>query len=259
MHKPMMFLVAIVGVVLLATNAAIAATVVEDDFPGTTLDTGKWTVISGAPVVANSYLSLAGGDNVRNNVPFQYGTVTIKIRNFYDSRASGDYSRYTMGYWGLMLPDQTRFILLRNDTQAWLRLDVYYGYLQHAYPLDYYTNDGQTHDLDCVFTWDENGINVDIDDLNNGPGVDANGYWATGAGSELDAPMMVFLTGNTMLNGTLDFDYIKVFQPEPTCGGWGYWSADLNQDCYVNWEDFSVFASQWLYCSEASDPNCTQP
>jgi len=33
--------------------------------------------------------------------------------------------------------------------------------------------------------------------------------------------------------------------------------ADLNGDCYVNWQDFTLFASQWLFCNDPEDPNCT--
>jgi len=32
--------------------------------------------------------------------------------------------------------------------------------------------------------------------------------------------------------------------------------ADLNQDCYVNWADFTLFADQWLACNDPQDPNC---
>lgn len=32
--------------------------------------------------------------------------------------------------------------------------------------------------------------------------------------------------------------------------------ADLNGDCYVNWADFAIFMSQWLECSNPSDPAC---
>lgn len=42
------------------------------------------------------------------------------------------------------------------------------------------------------------------------------------------------------------------------CGAWGYHRADLNQDCYVNLIDFSLFASDWLECSVPFETNCTQ-
>ena len=32
--------------------------------------------------------------------------------------------------------------------------------------------------------------------------------------------------------------------------------ADLNGDCYVNWADIAIFASQWLECRNPSDPAC---
>jgi len=33
--------------------------------------------------------------------------------------------------------------------------------------------------------------------------------------------------------------------------------ADLNEDCYVNWGDFSIFADEWLLCNDPQDPNCS--
>jgi len=32
--------------------------------------------------------------------------------------------------------------------------------------------------------------------------------------------------------------------------------ADLNGDCYVNWADFGLFASEWLQCTNPLDPDC---
>lgn len=33
-------------------------------------------------------------------------------------------------------------------------------------------------------------------------------------------------------------------------------AADLNQDCYVEWADFGIFASQWQMCNDPQDPSC---
>ncbi|MCD4832111.1 MAG: hypothetical protein K8R02_09980 [Anaerohalosphaeraceae bacterium] len=40
------------------------------------------------------------------------------------------------------------------------------------------------------------------------------------------------------------------------CGQWGYAEMDLNEDCYVNMEDFAVFCDQWMLCSNPLDANC---
>ena len=32
--------------------------------------------------------------------------------------------------------------------------------------------------------------------------------------------------------------------------------TDLNQDCYVNWQDFLLFAGDWLRCNDPTDLNC---
>jgi len=44
------------------------------------------------------------------------------------------------------------------------------------------------------------------------------------------------------------------------CGdpGTEYLNADLNEDCYVNWADFGVFAGQWLRCTDPANSDCDQ-
>jgi len=39
----------------------------------------------------------------------------------------------------------------------------------------------------------------------------------------------------------------------PKCGDWGYSSSDFNQDCYVNFQDFAVFAMNWMKCTLPDD------
>lgn len=33
-------------------------------------------------------------------------------------------------------------------------------------------------------------------------------------------------------------------------------AADLNNDCYVDFKDFSIFAATWLDCGNPFDPAC---
>ena len=44
------------------------------------------------------------------------------------------------------------------------------------------------------------------------------------------------------------------------CGDLGtiYLPTDLDTDCYVNWGDFAVFASQWLWCTDPANGDCDQ-
>lgn len=39
---------------------------------------------------------------------------------------------------------------------------------------------------------------------------------------------------------------VNVYDNELTCGDWGYYPTDLNEDCYVTLLDFALFAEQWL-------------
>ena len=43
---------------------------------------------------------------------------------------------------------------------------------------------------------------------------------------------------------------VQVEDNELTCGDWGYWPMDLNQDCYVNLLDYAEFALEWLKIGE---------
>jgi hypothetical protein len=38
------------------------------------------------------------------------------------------------------------------------------------------------------------------------------------------------------------------------CADW--LTADLNNDCFVDFYDFGIFAVQWLKCGDPYDPNC---
>ena len=40
------------------------------------------------------------------------------------------------------------------------------------------------------------------------------------------------------------------------CGDWGYNAADLSRDCQVNLIDFSMFAQQWLDCTDPIGSEC---
>jgi len=49
--------------------------------------------------------------------------------------------------------------------------------------------------------------------------------------------------------------YVVVTNSPCTCGDWCYYEADFNQDCYVNLQDFSIFAANWLWCNCAPANN----
>jgi len=48
-------------------------------------------------------------------------------------------------------------------------------------------------------------------------------------------------------SGLIDEVRISAAVPgTPVCGYWGYYKGDVNKDCYVNFSDVDVMASQWL-------------
>ncbi len=55
----------------------------------------------------------------------------------------------------------------------------------------------------------------------------------------------------------MGFEYI-VTAMDPTClSQETFLPTDLNQDCYINLEDFALFAQDWLKCNDPLDPACT--
>ncbi|MCD4831976.1 MAG: hypothetical protein K8R02_09285 [Anaerohalosphaeraceae bacterium] len=54
------------------------------------------------------------------------------------------------------------------------------------------------------------------------------------------------------------FDDIKVVEGLPTyeCGDWGYAKGDLNEDCYVDFEDMAILAENWLACTDPYNNEC---
>jgi hypothetical protein len=72
---------------------------------------------------------------------------------------------------------------------------------------------------------------------------------------------VVGIEGNT----TFDLDYIRwtnegslLVAPPSQCGepGTEYRAMDINLDCYVNFGDFALFASEWLECTDPTDEAC---
>jgi len=76
--------------------------------------------------------------------------------------------------------------------------------------------------------------------------------WATKSGSgtpsfsnSLPSPELISL--DAALLGNFDSASLSL----PLLG-------DLNEDCYVNFEDFAIMALYWLECTEPTNPNCAQ-
>jgi hypothetical protein len=89
------------------------------------------------------------------------------------------------------------------------------------------------------------------------PGTGSFGFTVTGKmpyvsgghayltqGGRLSSPVI-----NTMIVGA---------NAATDCGTTGRLAADLNMDCYVNFQDFAIFAAQWLQCTDPDNVNCTQ-
>jgi len=79
----------------------------------------------------------------------------------------------------------------------------------------------------------------------NGTVIDQPGYYELVVSvSSIPGMRGAYAGANFRLGGT------------SSCGdpGHPYPTGDLNDDCYVNWADFSVFASHWLECTDPGAP-----
>ncbi len=68
--------------------------------------------------------------------------------------------------------------------------------------------------------------------------------------------------GTFMLNweGELPYpqgqDYVNPVPDECGDPGTFYYGGDINRDCKVDWQDFAIFAGDWLGCTDPANPNC---
>ncbi|MFH1616946.1 MAG: hypothetical protein ABIG61_17910, partial [Planctomycetota bacterium] len=56
-----------------------------------------------------------------------------------------------------------------------------------------------------------------------------------------------------------DVEALSYYEFLTACGDEGWYEADLNKDCQVDFKDFSVVALNWMQCSNPTDPNCIAP
>jgi len=62
---------------------------------------------------------------------------------------------------------------------------------------------------------------------------------------------------NLLTNGDMEEPSIRWECNDPNRETF-HFDADLDQDCHVNWGDFSIFAGQWLWCTDPNNPDCDQ-
>lgn len=112
---------------------------------------------------------------------------------------------------------------------------------------------------EIVLTWGDTSIN------GNGGSIYINGNLVH-QGSNLDDLANIIFIGNDWDQATDEhfyFDDITLYDHivDPTvpeeCGDWGYLKADLDEDCYVDFNDLLIMSEDWLLCTDPADPlNC---
>jgi len=195
-------------IVCCLAQVCAAALLLEDDFDDGSINTGIWTV-TGTPLESGTLLiGDDSGDRVESIQTFQYEPIVIKLRNIFDSRNQGNYSRYTLGYAGF---GSSRYILARNDNAGGGRLnvEVYYAYLQGYVACYLNIGDGQTHDVDVTIDWQSNLLHITMDDLAT-PDLDVD--WSTTDSGIIPSDSMPAVTSTNQLSAgeSWDTDYIRV-------------------------------------------------
>ena len=92
---------------------------------------------------------------------------------------------------------------------------------------------------------------LDQKDVTPSSGVEFSTTCDIAAGDTID--FMVSSQGDT-LDGDWTATSITISEGELTCVT--YLPMDFNEDCYVNLEDFAIFAQSWLDCNDQSNPGC---
>jgi len=108
--------------------------------------------------------------------------------------------------------------------------------------------EGTVDDVFIEYSVDNGASWVGVDTVNN-----TGSYpWSVPQENSQQSLVRVSNASNPTVNDASD----SVFTIY-TCADW--LTADLNGNCTVNWEDFAVFAEQWLRCGNPFDPNCQEP
>ncbi|MFH1613476.1 MAG: hypothetical protein ABIG61_00120 [Planctomycetota bacterium] len=239
--------------------AAVRADIDEplsDDFDDGVIDPNLWTVTSGDPCEAGTLLMGAASDVVISNTTMFYQKVQYGLRNLFDDRNLGNYSRWTGGYSGLI---GRRFIIARNESSGsagylWIQVQPRYGVLYEACRLN--LGDSQTHDIDISIDWRSDYLKITMDDLTTG----AHAEYETTDTALIPNEAMSFMhltNSDTTVDETFDLDYVNT---GPVCGDNGYFDVDLNRDCDVDGLDLAEFVDidGWLNCNNTNDSNCPE-
>ncbi len=148
-------------------------------------------------------------------------------------------------------------VLMKADADGATTIGFCYGTQTgaaiDAILLDGY-EDGEWYEFEVELNFYTNEIRASVKQVGE-PGWEGtiSGYLQNGA----DANSFDWIQCKT--NKTSGFGYwddIVVLEEQEVCGSYGYSVGDMNRDCYVDFKDFTMIASEWLDCSEPNDPNC---
>jgi hypothetical protein len=74
-------------------------------------------------------------------------------------------------------------------------------------------------------------------------------------GSSADSLLCDFGNGSNVINQPDQWNTMTLVGADG-CGSQGRYAGDINADCYVDMLDYSLIASQWLDCTDPTNPDC---
>lgn len=201
-----LFSMCIVALLAGSVNAAVFSDHFDNGVVGP-----EWVIASGTPVETGTVVKMEGGDNLNTSASYT-GDLYFGIRDFYDSRAIGDYSAYTIGYAGYLGAGN---IIARNDIGTYAGRLTIMAFVSGAWtPLtSIWTSDYQYHDIDVAFKWQTNGLLIQMDDLATA-GLDVESLITDPAYIPANSGQL-YINGNQSTAGdAFTIDYMNVV-PEP--------------------------------------------
>lgn len=231
----------------------------DDDFDDASLDTTVWEPLQGQIVESGSTVTLtnAGGVSARMQTRGDYifkqgGVATMYVDQW-----------HTSGLAQLLTSiDGTAVLTLRTDLGSTIVLQVETPSGQEQTQLGYNESDLDSDQLLVRMQWDAENRTIRVQarlvseadwtfDQTFDVGLIAQG-------------LRLFLNcygveDDFIIDRVLTQQY-PVFDDCEEALSFGYnLSADLNSDCYVEWADFGIFASQWQQCMNPTDAACDTP
>ena len=269
----------IISVLVICLIAELSYGNFSDDFGGSTLNS-RWILDNSAQNPVGSNISVVAGQaKGTNTYQNYYNHLETPIYASGKFAVQVDICNEQTGFWGPSLVvhwDATHFIALKALKSTYFRSDVYNGSTFTSTNSSLVYPGGQMCTLRIEFGEDTIKFyakNQGQTELTYLSGLDI----ARSAWTKTASALMIIGKGfqsNAYTNPDYDNDYTygagsadQLIMDNAVYERTGIWcgdsntvfmNADLNRDCYVDFKDFAMLASEWLKCSDPANSECSQ-